>query len=878
MSTICKSNPLTFIYGMLVCLVACPLWGQELKQRTLQQSDYVLWGNLGHEQISEKGNWISFAMNYPSGLDTLFVKNVNTNTLYRYTGAADSGHFLSDDIFAFKKGEDLITIQLVNGKEFIIPKVTSFKYVAKQKLIISLEGENSNTVVLRKGNKMLLEIKDVLEYKLNDAQDQMCLSTLKEGVATVELIVLNNLLEQKQIQSAVNRTFKSLNWQPSGSSFVFYGEDSANDNAVYLYNSDSGKVSVLKSSDHHFPKERAITTNPNLNLYISHDGEKVFFGMTSKVPKDTTDYFKGEAIWNAADKRYYPSRKKMGKTAFSNHTAVWFPKDTIVREVGTDQHPRIAFNGNQDFALVADPFAYAPFYKWIGDVDYYLLHLKTGIKELLFKEQSGYENHMNFSPDGRYISYYKKGDWWLYNLQQRSAINGTKGMNVIWDNRVTDPGNELRVWGQAGWSKDGKFALFYDSHDLWKVSTDGLIRERLTNGKELNRKYRLDAVSLLPFTFSNHELKQKYRYDLTSDLVMQLVDLNTGNTGYCMLTPDKKIHAWLDEAFAFNGIKKASKDTRVVYRKERFDCPPALYINELKGNQQKLMYQSNAHYKKFQHGTSKLIDYTDSKGNALKGVLFYPANYETGKKYPMVVYIYESLSHSLHEYVNPSLLNGIGFNSSNLTSKGYAVLMPDIMYEKGNSGISATDCVVAATTKVISMGVADATKIGLMGHSFGGYETNFIITNTPIFATAISGASVANTVDHYFTFNTIYNSIDGWRYENQQYRMGFSFFENKDAYYRNSPLHNAANITTPLLTWAGALDLNVLPNQASSFYAALRRLNKEHVMLVYPDEGHIFYNPRNQENLTRKIEDWMDYYLKGILKPEWMLSDREQGK
>jgi dipeptidyl aminopeptidase/acylaminoacyl peptidase len=106
--------------------------------------------------------------------------------------------------------------------------------------------------------------------------------------------------------------------------------------------------------------------------------------------------------------------------------------------------------------------------------------------------------------------------------------------------------------------------------------------------------------------------------------------------------------------------------------------------------------------------------------------------------------------------------------------------------------------------------------------------------------------------------------------------MGFSFFENREAYYRNSPLVNARSITTPLLTWAGVLDQNVQPRQAATFYAALRRLQKEHVMLVYPNDGHIFFNPKNQIDLTYKIQDWLGHYLKGEVKAQWMKADREE--
>jgi len=320
-------------------------------------------------------------------------------------------------------------------------------------------------------------------------------------------------------------------------------------------------------------------------------------------------------------------------------------------------------------------------------------------------------------------------------------------------------------------------------------------------------------------------------------------------------------------------LKRARKNKSYIYVSQRFDSPPRLhYCN---GNATSVIVASNTQHHYYEWGTSTLIHYNDSKGHLLNGILYYPANYEVGKHYPMVVFVYETLSKGLHSYINPSITNGIGFNISHLVSRGYAVLLPDIIYEKGATGISATDCVTSAVQKVIAMGVADVKRLGLIGHSFGGYETNFIITQTSLFAAAVSGSAVSDTVGHYFTINTDYNTIDGWRYEHQQYRMGSSFFEHQEAYYHNSPLLNANTITTPLLTWAGSLDQNVQPRQAETFYAALRRLNKEHVMLVYEGEGHIFNTPKNQKDLTLKIDDWFDYYLKGSPKASWMLSDKE---
>lgn len=856
-----------------VCFVVCPLIGQAQQQKQLQEADYPRWGTLKSEQISEKGNWVSYRMAYSGDIDTLFIKHINSNKKYFFTNAFQE-QFLNEEIVALKQNNALLLFNCSTGVESRIPFVKKYNFIPNLKMLITLEGETNNSFVIRKENKIIHQIQNVSEYSIDDKNENVCFSYTTQNVKKIDVLNLKNYLKRKTIQSSTEQVFKVLTWQPHNDNITFYGEKSNKETIIYYYNMSTNTVMFLESTHPNFPKDRVITADPNIKLKVADDGEKVFFGITSKFPNDTTALSKGVAIWHSNDKRYYPVRKLKSSVAYSKHTAVWFPKESIIRVITTDSQPWFALTGDQEYALTADPLAYSPFYKWIGDMDYYLYHLKSGKKEMLLKEQSGYENQMSFSPDGRYISYYKEKNWFMYNIFLKSHTNLTKDLNVIWDNQVIDPGNELKVWGQAGWSKDGKYALFYDTNDVWKISVNGFKRERITKGKEENKIYRLDKASNTNKQKSNSNYKQN-SYDLTNNLIFQVKNVEQANSGYEIITPKKTVKKLMDENCSITRINKAPESNTIIYVKQSFNSPPTLHVDNLDNANQNLIFQSNKHQQEYQWGISKLITYKNSNGKQIKGALFYPAGYDDKKQYPLVVYIYEKLSHHIHRYINPSLFNSLGFNVSNLTAKGYAVLLPDIEYEKGNSGISATDCVTSAVSEVISMGIANPEKMALVGHSFGGYETNFIITQTAIFAAAICGAGVTDTISHYFTYNTEYNSIDGWRYENQQYRMGSSLFENQEAYYRNSPLHNVVNISTPLLSWSGALDQNVQPRQATTFYAALRRLKKENVMLIYPDEGHILNKNQNQEDLTRKMEDWLDYYLKNTKKPKWMKSDNE---
>ena len=238
----------------------------------------------------------------------------------------------------------------------------------------------------------------------------------------------------------------------------------------------------------------------------------------------------------------------------------------------------------------------------------------------------------------------------------------------------------------------------------------------------------------------------------------------------------------------------------------------------------------------------------------------------------MLVQVYEKLASKLHRYVNPSLFNAQGFSVTHSTLNGYFVLMPDIFYELGKTGQSAADCITSATKSVVKNYPIDAGRIGLIGHSFGGFETLFTITQSNLFAAAVSGAGVSDPIRHYFELNK--NGSLGkdsmFKFENQQMRFGDSFFNMKEAYLNNSTLINADRIRTPLLQWFGKEDKVILGDQSMALYLALRRLRKPTVLLQYPDEAHNLWLRENQIDLSTRISEWFDYYLKDEKETEWI--------
>jgi dipeptidyl aminopeptidase/acylaminoacyl peptidase len=109
-----------------------------------------------------------------------------------------------------------------------------------------------------------------------------------------------------------------------------------------------------------------------------------------------------------------------------------------------------------------------------------------------------------------------------------------------------------------------------------------------------------------------------------------------------------------------------------------------------------------------------------------------------------------------------------------------------------------------------------------------------------------------------------------WRFEEQQWRMGKSLFEDKKAYEDNSPITYVDKIKTPVLIWTGEEDRQVHYHQSIAFYLALRRLKKEVIMMIYPGESHALLKKENQKDLTHRVEDWFGYYLKGESPKNWI--------
>jgi dipeptidyl aminopeptidase/acylaminoacyl peptidase len=315
-------------------------------------------------------------------------------------------------------------------------------------------------------------------------------------------------------------------------------------------------------------------------------------------------------------------------------------------------------------------------------------------------------------------------------------------------------------------------------------------------------------------------------------------------------------------------IAKAADEDRVLFTRERYDEFPDLWISNGEVENPVRLSDANPQIADFAWGTAELVEWSSADGIPLQGVLIKPGHYKPGRRYPVLVYFYRLFSDRLNVFNEPVVNHRPSFPL--YASNGYAIFLPDIRFEVGQPGFSATKCLVPGVQKLIDMGIADPDAIGLHGHSWGGYQTAFVITQTDIFAAAIAGAPVANMTSAYSGIRWETGLARQFQYEKSQSRIGGSLWERRELYIENSPVFFADRINTPLLIEFGDEDGAVPWTQGIELYLACRRLGKNCIMLQYGGEPHHLKKYANKLDYSIKMKQFFDHYLRGEPAPGWM--------
>ena len=490
--------------------------------------------------------------------------------------------------------------------------------------------------------------------------------------------------------------------------------------------------------------------------------------------------------------------------------------------------------------------------------DYYAIDLKTGTRTPI-KKAAPYP--FLPSPDGTKALFYDNGDYHIYDFVTGQTKAITPGAPTTFVDTEDDHNVDRPPVAPLGWSFDSRFVLLFDGWDVWRVSAAGGNFVNLTGTGKRDRVRFTRRLVIDP--------KEK-GIDLAKPMYLQTYGEWTKKEGLARVMPAKpgaETLLWDDAKFFVN----RARDTDTwVYTRQTVREFPDYWVADAKLANPVRLTDANPQQKDYAWSSgAQLVSYVSDKGDTLQGALYLPANYEAGKKYPTVVYIYEKLSQGLHSYAVPNETRA--FNPSIYTSRGYAVLQPDIVYRVNDPGMSSVWCVVPAVKAAIATGIVDPAKVGLHGHSWGGYQSSFLATQTgKLFSGIVTGAPLTDMISMY---NSIYwntGTADMAIFESSQGRFKGSYLDNQEAYIRNSPTFFVKQVETPVMILHNEKDGAVDFNQGITFFNSLREQDKDVIMLQYVGENHGLQLPKNQKDYTVRMQEYFDHYLKGLPAPDWM--------
>ena len=235
----------------------------------------------------------------------------------------------------------------------------------------------------------------------------------------------------------------------------------------------------------------------------------------------------------------------------------------------------------------------------------------------------------------------------------------------------------------------------------------------------------------------------------------------------------------------------------------------------------------------------------------------------------MLILYYEKKSDELNKYRHPIVENGGELDIAWFTSHGYLVLLPDIYYKTGEPGPSAYRSVVGAAQYMAQRPYVDKNRMGIQGHSFGGYETNYLVTHSELFTAAVSSSGVCDITSDYGNVWPGDQPRQEYWEARRSVSMGTTPWENPSLYMKNSPIFFVDQVKTPILMMQNRNDKNVHFGQGLEFFLALRRAGKRVWMLEYDNGGHGVGGDDYKDYLLRMTQ-FFDHYLKGAPAPKWM--------
>ncbi len=694
--------------------------------------------------------------------------------------------------------------------------------------------------------------------------------------------------------------------------------------SVYLWKA-RGKLAKKIADEHAVGIPVGWWIAPGSSQRFSEDARRLFFD-TAPVPESVLQQREAASggkdvatkddkpkakldIWHWQDPQLQPQQLLQASVERNrDYRAVYNLKSRKVCQLGTRNVPSVSidYRSTADIAVANTNRRYQKMLSWDipGYQDAYLVNLDTGERELAIEKVKW---SVSLSPEGKYLTWFdsEQQAWFAKAVSPDSeVVEISAGIEHPLYDELHDTPSLPRSYGTGGWLEGDQALLIYDAYDIWMLDPTGQtdpVCITLGQGREndiqfryrrLDREERAIAPgSTLLLEAFNRKSKASGYYELTlassantssapsdepsskeaseEDVVTEELSDDGQAAGATVEHAEQPLRRllMLDEALA--GLQKAENNDRVVFTRSTFrDCPD-LWASSLAFEKVQRVSDINPQQDHYTWGTAELVHWDGRDGESLDGILLKPDGFDPSKQYPMMVYFYERNSDNLHSYYTPAAGRSIICHSF-YVSRGYLVFIPDIPYKTGEPGPSAANSILPGVEHLIAQGFVDKDRIGMQGHSWGGYQTAYLVTQTDLFACAESGAPVSNMTSAYGGIRWGSGMSRMFQYERTQSRIGEDLWAARDKYIANSPLFFADKINTPLLILHNDEDGAVPWYQGIELFVALRRLEKPAWMLNYNGNPHWVMGDANRRDFAIRMQQFFDHFLMDAPEPVWM--------
>jgi len=862
---------------IVLCILGLSMHSLSAQKKAVDESAYQTWQRISSKSLSYNGKWMSYT--------TVFQDEEKENK------------------------KQIIIQETPKGKRLVLNNVSDLKFIGKKDWI---QFSRNDTILLQnlktglkrvwklKHYTSILEDTDFLYYTRPEAvkgafflQRLVCYNLESNDSISINNIKSFRFLKNKSIfyvQIEKNQAFIKygkpggkqqtiysgkasdfgdfqLNGKEDGGSFTIRTNSSSDFNDVYYFNLKTNSVKPLFNYGDITINDPAYTIskvayglNENSNLIPLMLNEK-------KRPENTQIPRSEVEIWKSGQGTMERRQELLrnSKTLPAEHKYFYDIKNKkSVKLASTGEFDQLLVpeSGNFKGVFAIDKKPYAVEVDWTFNerADLYWIDAETGKSKKII---SGTSASPIWNPQGTFAVIYdeKQKVWMVFddaeNALQFKNISAQIPFSVVDDN--VDMGSQKTCYGLAGWLDNGNTAVIYDQFDMWALD--------LTNKKapySITQSYGRKNKVVLRFG------EVGYAGDLTNRKAITLTGFDTEHksNGVYKLSNNTITKVFADPDYNVKIEATSGDNSSVLFSKESYTVFEDLWWASSNFGSQQRLTDINPQQKEYAWGTSKLMTWKDFNGKENQGNLYLPDHYDPKKTYPVIVHFYEKHTEDLHQYQLPETSTS-NINIPSYVSRGYIVFQPDVHYAYGDPGNSVYNDVISGVDYLIANGITEKGKIGIQGHSFGGYETSFLLTKTALFSCAIIGSGVSNFTSNYPVMRS--NGLSTmFKYEVDQYRMGSSLFDNLEGYIKNSPLFAAKNIKTPALIFHNDGDRAVPYQEGQSLFFALRRLGKQVWLINYKKEGHTLDQAANRKDWTNKMQQYFDYYLKGADRPNWM--------